>query len=347
MNTPVITALASYVPRTVRVHRDRECGIEPTLGAPMRSGWHAWVTSWQADYALHRTKKAAATASAAISAAPDEFRCVPVERDTDLSGLAAKVAQTICAARPANAAPIDIAMFCHSSLNEHVSTTTAGRLRAVISTPCFPFSISQQQGASTFTALQLASDLLIAEPEIHTILIVAAEKWCRPFSRWTDQGIVQGDAASAILVERSRPASCGLMLIDARTSRLHRFSTAAPLTSRDIRTDWVPALRSTIDAILLRQALQPNDLGTIVGTGIPRLDEAICRHLSRRVVEFPDHRCAHLGAAEPIVQLANVLESHDLPACDRILTCGIGLGGFVGCALFESHGRPHLYLNPS
>ncbi|KVQ19968.1 hypothetical protein WK01_32890 [Burkholderia cepacia] len=211
-------------------------------------------------------------------------------------------------------------MFCHSSLNEHVSTTTAGRLRAVIGTPCFPFSISQQQGASTFTALQLASDLLIAEPEIHTILIVAAEKWCPPFSRWTDQGIVQGDAAGAILVERTRPTSCGLVVIDARASRLHRFATPAPLSSLDIRTDWVPALRSTIDAILLRHALQANDLGTVVGAGIdPRLDEAICRHLSRRVIEFSDRRRAHLGAAEPIVQLAGVLESHDLPVWEQLL----------------------------
>ncbi|WP_230957906.1 3-oxoacyl-ACP synthase [Burkholderia diffusa] len=342
----MITALASYVPRTVAIHR--ECGIKPTHGTSIHSGWHAWVASWQADYAAHPTNKAAATRRAAVNAAPDELRCVPVERDTDLSGLAAKVAQIICAARPANAAPIDIAMFCHSSLNEHVSTTTAGRLRAVIGTPCFPFSVSQQQGASTFTALQLASDLLIAEPEIRTILIVAAEKWCPPFSRWTNQGIVQGDAAGAILVERSGPTSCGLVVIDARASRLHRFATPAPLSSLDIRTDWLPALRSTIDTILLRHALQPSDLGTVVGSGIdPQLDEAICRHLSRRVIELPDRCRAHLGAAEPIVQLADVLELHDLPVCDRILTWGIGLGGFVGCALLESHGRPLLYLNPS
>ncbi|MDN7444404.1 3-oxoacyl-ACP synthase [Burkholderia cepacia] len=346
MNTPVITALASYVPRTVAVRR--ECGIEPTHGAPIRSVWQAWVASWQADYAPYLTKKAAATRSAAVNSATDEFQYVPVERDTDLSGLAAKVAQAICARRPAGAAPIDIAIFCHSSLNEHVSTTIAGRLRAVIGTPCFPFSISQQQGASTFTALQLASDLLIAEPEINTILVVAAEKWCSPFSRWTDQGIVQGDAASAILVERSRPASCGLVVIDARASRLHRFAPPAPLSSLDIRTDWVPALQSTIDAILLRHALQPNDLDTVVGAGIdPRLDEAICRHLGRRVIECPDHCRVYLGAAEPIVQLADALESHDRSACDRILMWGIGLSGFVGCALFESHGKPLIYLNSS
>ncbi|RQR25032.1 3-oxoacyl-ACP synthase [Burkholderia sp. Bp9142] len=345
MNAPVITALASYVPRTVAVYRD--CGIEPTHDAPIRSGWHAWVASWQADYAPHPTKKASVTRSAAVNAAADEIRCVPVERDTDLSGLAAKVAQLICAARPADAAPIDIAMLCHSSLNEHVSTTTAGRLRAVIGAPCFPFAVSQQQGASTFTALQLASDLLIAEPEIHTILIVAAEKWCSPFSRWTDQGIVQGDAAGAILVERSGPASCGLVVIDARANRLHRLTTSAPLSNQAIRTDWVRALRSTIDAILLRHALQPNDVGTVVGAGIdPQLDEAICRHLGRSLIEFSDRRRAYLGAAEPIVQLANVFESHDLPVCERILTWGIGLGGFVGCALFESHGRPLVYLNP-
>ncbi|AOK19195.1 hypothetical protein WL51_23045 [Burkholderia ubonensis] len=239
-------------------------------------------------------------------------------------------------------------MFCHSSLNEHVSTTTAGRLRAVIGAPCFPFSISQQQGASTFTALQLASDLLIAEPEIHTILIVAAENWRPPFSRWTDQGIVQGDAAGAILIERSGPASCGLMVIDARASRLRRLATPASLSSLDIGTDWLAALRSTIDAILHRHALQPNDLGTVVGGGFnPHLDAAICRYLNRRAIESPSRGCVHLGAAEPIAQLTDTLKSRDLPMRGRILMWDIGLSGFVGCALFESHGRPLLYRNPS
>jgi hypothetical protein len=77
-------------------------------------------------------------------------------------------------------------------------------------------------------------------------------------------GIVQGDAAGAILVERAGPASYGLLVIDACASRLDRFRTHTPLSSQDIPTDWVPALRLTIDAMLLRHALQPNDLGTAV-----------------------------------------------------------------------------------
>ncbi|WP_244101766.1 3-oxoacyl-ACP synthase [Burkholderia cepacia] len=242
--------------------------------------------------------------------------------------------------------PIDIVMFCHSSLNEHVSTTVAGRLRAVVGSPCFPFSVSQQQGASTFTALQLADDLFIAEPEIRAILVVAAEKWCPPFSRWTDQGIVQGDAAGAILLERATCVSAGLRVIDARTNRFQRLSTQRPLTHPDIGTDWAPVLLSTIDAMLSRHKLHVDDLNTIVGPEIdPHLDELVGGHLKRRVIGLTHRRRVHLGAPELIVKLTDALESHNLPVQGRILMWGVGLGGYVGCALLEAHGKPHRYRN--
>ncbi|MGU7811617.1 3-oxoacyl-ACP synthase [Burkholderia sp. AW49-1] len=337
----MITALASYVPRITALRPGYPIG--PTQGAPIRSGWHAWVASWQADYATHLTPKAPTTRDAAVNEAANEYCCVPVEYDTDQSGLAARVARAICAPRAPNASPIDIVMFCHSSFNEHVSTTTAGRLRAVVGTPCFPFSVSQQQGASTFTALRLASDLLIAEPEIHTILIVTAEKWCSPFSRWTDRDIVHGDAAGAVLVERAVGSLRGLAVIDALCSRVHRFATPAPFSSPDISTDLVPVLRSTIDSILSRHCLHPNDLGTVIGAGIgPQLDDAIYRHLNYRVNESTRRRHVNLGAAELLVRLAGTVQSRDLPVRHRILAWGIGLGGYVGCTLFESHGKPHL-----
>ncbi|TAM18575.1 MAG: 3-oxoacyl-ACP synthase [Pandoraea sp.] len=343
-NAPLITALAVYVPPPVAL--DRWQDIEPTPHETAPSGWDAWIASWRREYGARTAtaKEAASTdlndASAEGASNPRVDRA-PVELEADQSGLAARVTHAICAARHREAASIDFVIFCHTSLNEHVSTTVAGRLRTIVGTPCFPFSVSQQQGASLFTALQLATDLLIAEPDARTILIVAADKWCPPFSRWTGQAILHGDAAGAILVERPALATRGLQLIDASAHPLHRASAHPPLSRAGIECVWAPALLSTIDAMLARHGLHSNGLAATVGQAIdPKLDDLVCRHLG--VCSTEPRRCAYLGAADSIIRLARTLGSHRFTSQDRILMWGIGLGGYTGCALLAAHGFPSI-----
>lgn len=169
MNGPVITALTAWVPDAVPLAR--WTALESALRATGHPGWDAWMRSWHPDYGHWLEAGPGDETGGALPAqpypAPTGPACaVPVETGTDLSGLAAKVANAICATRPPDARPIDVIMFCHSSLDEHVSTTIAGRLCAEVGTPCFPFSVSQQHGASPFTALRLAADLFVAEPDI-------------------------------------------------------------------------------------------------------------------------------------------------------------------------------------
>jgi 3-oxoacyl-[acyl-carrier-protein] synthase III len=345
MNAPVITALATWVPDAVPLSQWYD--IEKRLRLIEHPGWNAWMTSWQPDYKRYLETYWNAWNDGPV---PGEHGLtgpgmVPVETGTGLSGLAAKVANILCAARAPDAPAVDIVMFCHSSLDEHVSTTTAGRLRAVAGTPCFPFSVSQQQGVSVFTALRLAADLFIAEPEVCTILIVAAEKWCPPFSRWAAPHILQGDAAGALLVERASEAARGLRLIDASTRNVAPLAASQLQSRRAVESAWAPALISMIGEMLMRHGHRLNEVDEVVGhLGSPLLTSAVCKTLGRPDTGLPHQHHAHLGTSESIVRLAQTLSVTALPQQAVILMWGFGLGGYVGGALLEARGAPFVYV---
>lgn len=354
MKTPVITALATAVPATMRLSQWLE--IESARRLKGHPGWDAWMRSWQPDYG-HWLETQSGHACDGLchlhydfASPPDMAAMVPVEAGT-LSGLAAKVTRTICRART-RAHPVDVITFCHSSLDEHVSTTIAGRLCAEVGAPCFAFSVSQQQGASVFTALRLAADLFIAEPDVQTMLIVAAEKWCPPFSRCAGLQIVQGDGAGALLLERANEGTNGLRVIDAAARPVEAGHIGArPHFARAWRPAdfvaerWTPSLISTIESLLARNHLRPRELDRIIGhRGLPSMANALCqRFASQDTMRAHEHHI-HLGAVESIVRLARRL-GEDIRNHHRVLLWGFGLGGFVGAALLEAHGAPNLYLD--
>jgi 3-oxoacyl-[acyl-carrier-protein] synthase III len=343
MNAPVITAVATWVPDAVPLSQWYD--IEKRLRLMEHPGWSAWITSWQPDYARYLERFGNAQDDDSVRAVGGLAgpQGIPVETRTDLSGLAAKVAKTICDARAPGAAPVDIVMFCHSSLDEHVSTTTAGR--AVVGTPCFPFSVSQQQGASVFTALRLAADLFIAEPDTCTILIVGAEKWCPPFPRWAAPHILQGDAASALLVERASVAARGLRLIDASTRNVAPLAASRLEIRRTSRGAWAPALISKIGEMLERHGHRMNEVDEVIGqSGCPLLTRAVSRALGRPETGPLREHYAHLGAAESIVRLAHTLSVTTLRQRALMIMWGFGPGGYIGGALLEAHGAPSLYV---
>ncbi|HIE4434591.1 TPA: 3-oxoacyl-ACP synthase, partial [Burkholderia multivorans] len=121
MNAPVITALTAYVPPSITLKRWYR--IEARLRTAAPSGWNAWIQSWRAQYdALEPlTTTVMEGLTTRPGTRPRAYR-IPVEQHVDQSGLAARVAQAIFRRRNPGSAPIDIVMFCHCSLNEHVST---------------------------------------------------------------------------------------------------------------------------------------------------------------------------------------------------------------------------------
>lgn len=344
MNPPVITAVTAWVPDAIPLPR---CAArESALRATGHPGWDAWVKSWHPDYGHWLEAWPGGETSGSLPAQPDlltpDLACaVPVETGTDLSGLAARVANGICSVRPDGARPVDVVMFCHSTPDEHVSTTVAGRLCAEVGPPCFAFSVSEQHGASPFTALRLASDLLVAEPDVHAILIVAAEKWYPPFSRIWGPRIVHGDAAGGLLVERADQGTDGLHLLDAAARHvpadIGRRSAGVP----DSRTF---TLLSMIDFLLARHGLRCGEIDEIVGPqGITPLADAVSEHFGRPHAGVQHEVAIDLGAAESIVRLAQALSRAVSLRTHRMLLWGYGIGGFVGAALLEAHSAPRFH----
>ncbi|KVT14890.1 hypothetical protein WT24_07785 [Burkholderia sp. MSMB1078WGS] len=343
--SPIITALSTYVPPAMALtHAPRSA--EATLTAShstTRTGWDAWITAWRADFDAFDTPSAYAGDSADHHARPLR---IPVEREEQLSGLAVRVAKEILATRHPAAVPIDIIVFCHSSVDEHVSTTTAGRLASVVGPPCFAFSISQQHAVSLFSALQLVRDLMVAEPDVQCALIVAAEKWTPPFSRWTAQGAAQGDAAAAALLERATATTRGFRVMDAQT-RQCPVRPDCPLGQRSyFDSASERTLLQLIDAMLAQHALAACDVTGIGQDLNPAPTERVSHHLDMKARAHARCHDAHLGAAEPIIQLSERLTDNTLPTHDPVLIWGMSLCGYVGCALLDARGAPAISREP-
>jgi len=347
--SPIVTALSTYVPPTMMMsaacRTDVSDPVSPSPTAP--SGWDAWIASWRSDFDGSSTATTDADHVSNDRALP---LLIPIERSGQLSDLAAHVADLILASRDPNAASVDIIVFCHSSVDEHVSTTTAARLASMAGGACFPFSVSQQHGVSTLTALRLAQDLMLAEFDVQTVLVVAAEKWAPPFSRWPLHGLSHGDAAAAVLIERACPVKRGFRLVDAKTCHCAMASPGS-----------VDVLLRLIDAMLSEHVLATSDV-TSIGCGLePAHTELVSRHLGANLStharidsgfeprgeprsEAP-FQYAHLGAAEPIAQLARAIEARSLPPQGPVLMWAMGVCGYVGCALLDAQGSPTVLMD--
>jgi 3-oxoacyl-[acyl-carrier-protein] synthase III len=347
VNTPVVTALAAYVPPAVPFQQWRQ--IEEKLHATALTGWPRLVyPPWFAAYGLDLQRLTAPpedglSASAKVIAPIADF--VPIEPCHDLSGLAAHVAQVICPNSGGGAPPVGAVIFCHSGLNEQVSTTTAGRLCAVLGEHPFSFSIAQQQGASVFSALRLASDLLVAEAELRAILIVAAEKWCHPFARRIGHWTLQGDAAGAMLLERSPSSMPGLRLLATVVQPLCRADApfGLPMSLTDTNDIFASPLIALIDTLLRQRGLRPGDIAAVIAHRVNQpLIDVVTQRLGLPHDDGVAHRRAYLGSAECIVRLAETLDTAQWAHGAPLLAWGVGLGGYVSCALLEAHGTPVL-----
>jgi 3-oxoacyl-[acyl-carrier-protein] synthase III len=347
MTPPVVTALAAYIPPAVCSQQWRQ--IEKELHTTPLTEWARLVyPPWFTAYGLDLQHLSAPPvdrlpAAAQVAAPIADF--VPIEQCHDLSGLAAHVTEMIFPKRGSEAAPIDVVIFCHSCVNEHPSTTTAGRLCALLGNHPFSFSIAQQQGASVFSALRVGTDLLFAEAGLHAILIVAAEKWCHPFARRIGHWTVQGDAAGAMLLERDSPATPGLRLLATAIKPLCRAGTPfeLPMSLLDTNAIFAPPLIALIETLLRQHGLRPADIDALIAHQVNQpLTDAVSQALG-----LPRNHCvagkrAYLGSAEFIVGLAETLNTVQLAHSALVLAWGVGPGGYISCALLETRGAPVL-----
>lgn len=348
MNTPVITALATHVPPAVTQRRWNRIARELARTAPAGWApaiWRPWFDAYRTGHPDGPARGHGHTRNGSGNACGSAYQGpVPVESGDDLSGLAARAAGIILTRRQGHVPAPDVIMFCHSCLNEHVSTTTAGRLGSLAAGTPFAFALSQQQGASVFTALRLACDLFVAEPASDAVLIVAAEKWRPPFSRQVPRSLMHGDGAGALLLERGPREGRGLRVLGTVTQTLAPATPAAQ--------DWpvapaafAPVLARLIDTLLSQHRLSTSMITHTTGHPVALFPAGTVLRYPQLMACSPGSApSCYLGAADIIVRLSGLPRAQALPAGSLVLAWGIGPGGFAGCSLLQVQGAPGRWI---
>jgi 3-oxoacyl-[acyl-carrier-protein] synthase III len=224
-----------------------------------------------------------------------------------------------------------------------------------------------QQCAGAMSALQLAADHLVADPDRRAAIVTSAERFAPPgFDRWHSEGahIVFGDGAGALVLARDRGfarllaarsyADTALEPMNRGDSMLTPFSPASQgpvdiggrgdafLQKMDIQEVITRIRQGHADAVhgLLDEAgLKITDVSRFV---FPNIGLGLLTDLAGQVgVEVSQttwelgRTTGHVGAADPINGLAYLIEQKELSVGERVMLVGIGYGWYWSSALVE------------
>lgn len=224
-----------------------------------------------------------------------------------------------------------------------------------------------QQCAGAVSALQLAADHLVADPNRRAAIVTTADKYSPPgFDRWHAEGahVIYGDGAGALVLARGRGfarllavrsvADTTLEPMNRGDSTLTPFSpasqapidlearTAAFLRQMDIHEVIARLRRGHDDAVhgLLDEAgLTITDVSRFI---VPHAGLSMTTNLVKQLgIDVSQttwelgRTTGHVGAADQITGLTYLLEQGQLSAGERVVLLGIGYGFFWACALVE------------
>jgi 3-oxoacyl-[acyl-carrier-protein] synthase-3 len=224
-----------------------------------------------------------------------------------------------------------------------------------------------QQCAGGMTAVQLATDHLVADPDRRAAIITAAERWSPPgIDRWHTEGahIIFGDGAGALVLARDRGFARLLAVqsvADTTLEAMNRgddtftlFSPAwqGPLSvsgrsgafmrDRDgleVRDRIFQGHADAVHGLLEKAGLTVCDVSRFVfpniGLGLlTSMVKLLGIDVSQTVWDL-GRTTGHLGAADPMAGLAYLLEQGQLAVGDRVVLMGIGYGWFWSGVLVE------------
>lgn len=224
-----------------------------------------------------------------------------------------------------------------------------------------------QQCAGGMSALQLAADHLVANPDRRAAIVTAAERWSPPgIDRWHTEGahIVFGDGAGALVLARGQGfarllaaksvADTTLEPMNRGDSEFTLFSPAAEgavsmrarisafLRQMDGKEAVARLYRGHADAVhgLVEEAgLTISDVSRFIfpNIGLGLLTDMVKRlgiDVSQTAWEL-GRTTGHMGASDPISGLAYLLERGQLAAGEKVALMGIGYGWFWSGVLVE------------
>ncbi|MBR8349549.1 3-oxoacyl-ACP synthase [Burkholderia cenocepacia] len=324
---PRIVATAQYIPFARSAHPARTDVSSPLGQRPFDSVMQAVygdTLRWRDECEPQRAPKAPSPPTLS-----DELAVA--ESNLSLSDMA------LCAARllydGASQLPRpDQIIVCSTSFEHDLALSCAGRLHHELASRRPPFAIGQLQDVSFATALDLTLAMMDADIELNTVLIVAAERWLPPFSRYVDLHTLLADGAAAALVTR-HPTS------GWRVRGLTICTPATPSSSSVIATPVNSAtLMSAINKALARAACQATQMDWIVPAKTDnRLLRSIRTHgdLPLERIWLADDTPGYLCAAHTPARLDSLTRAVSPRDGQHLLVWSTGFHSQVACAILQ------------
>ncbi|MCW3675960.1 3-oxoacyl-ACP synthase [Burkholderia cenocepacia] len=324
---PRIVATAQYIPFARSAHPIRTDVSSPLWQCPLDSVMQAVYSDtlrWRNECDPQRAPKAPSPPTPS-----DEL--VVAESNLSLSDMALRAARLLYDGASQLPRPDQI-IVCSTSFEHDLALSCAGRLHHELASRRPPFAIGQLQDVSYATALDLTLAMMDADTELNTVLIVAAERWLPPFSRYVDLHTRLADGAAAALLTRHPTPGW-------RVRGLTICTPATPSSSSVIATPVDSAtLIGAINKALARAACQATQMDWIVpATTDNRLLRSIRAHgdLPLERIWLADDTPGHLCAAHTPARLDSLTRAVSPRDGQHLLVWSTGFHGQVACSILQ------------
>jgi 3-oxoacyl-[acyl-carrier-protein] synthase-3 len=194
--------------------------------------------------------------------------------------------------------------------------------------------LSQQGCASLFSAIRIARDMLLAEPDLRAAVCVAADRFPTDARREMIYNVIS-DSACAVLVRRDWPRNrilaCGHVTKGA-------FWDASEMEN-EIIAAYFPTARTVIHDTLGRAGLKLDDIAWIVPHNVSLRSWEILLGLLGLPREklFAENiaRVGHTIASDGLLNLRDLLDAGRVRDGDRLLLFTFGYGLNWSCIVVE------------
>jgi 3-oxoacyl-[acyl-carrier-protein] synthase III len=265
---------------------------------------------------------------------------VPFASDETSSEMAVRIGRKVLEYSGCLAHTVKALIYYHSTLNQDPSLSIACQLQHELGLrKAFVSSLSQSGGNASLLAVKVASEMLIAEPEIDHILLIGSEKLVDPYPRLFGAITAIGDSASGMLVNRDA-SSLKILAIHVRdVPEWRRPYNRLEAEHGDFNGRLAPLAALLIEEVMAELYLSWNDVAMLLP---PNLGLGFAKKLSREA-HIPEGklfltnvgRFGHLLTSDLALNLATVAEEKKLKAGSLILALNLGFRLSMGCMALQ------------
>lgn len=193
--------------------------------------------------------------------------------------------------------------------------------------------VDQQGCASLMSALRLGRAMLVAEPELGTVLCVSADVFPAGQPRDLVYNVIS-DGACAVLLRHGAP---NRILACAQVTKGSYWDAAA--VEHEVIAAYFPTARNLITTALDSAGLTLDDIALVIPHNVSRRSWDILRGLLRLPEErvFTDNiaRVGHTIASDNILNLRDAIDAGRVGRGDKLLLFTFGFGLNWSCMVVE------------